>query len=74
MKSLFLHLPGETYRVVIKFEDTFDREVDNLERILGSEGSCWIPVHTDEVHTSKTHIFLTDPMKSKVYLRTVVSN
>jgi hypothetical protein len=72
MKSLFLHLPNETYQVVTETEDTFDREVQHLEGLLVSTGSCWIPVHTYGFNVCETHIFLTESMKKRVYLRTSI--
>lgn len=76
MKSLFLHIaPGESYRVTTD-EDTFDKETSFLERVLESEGSCWIPIKSEhgKYHFSENHIFLTTEMKKRCYLRTYVSN
>ncbi len=75
MKSLFLHIVGdESYRVFVE-DDSFNKETASLERILESEGSCWIPVEADLPGVdSENHIFLTAEMKKRCYLRTYVSN
>jgi hypothetical protein len=46
MKTLFIHLPNHSYRVNIE-EEEFDTEVTNLQNVIDSAGSCWIPVHVD---------------------------
>ncbi len=76
MKSLFIHItPNESYRVITE-EDCFDKEVAFLERTLESDGSCWVPVASEhgKHHPSENHIFLTNDVKKRCYLRTYVSN
>lgn len=74
MKSLYIHVHHKSWKVRTD-ENEFDKEVDNLKRILSSNlltaGGCWIPVYTDP-HSAKAHIFLTYELKKMAILETVV--
>jgi hypothetical protein len=76
-KYLYIHLPQKSWRVKIE-ENEFDKEVDSLERILssklsprGGSGACWIPVWSNP-QSAEAHIYLTEELKSKAILETVV--
>jgi len=70
MKTLFIHLPNHSYRVNIE-EEEFDTEVTNLQNVIDSAGSCWIPVHVDGDERSERHLFLTEQVKKLAHLETV---